>query len=162
MSWSPQEIDLLAQLWPTHSGTQLGSLMGKTRNAIIGKAHRIGLPPKKKGVWPRTMMTTRSAHETAKAAVKPKKPKIATVKAPTPIAPPLPPVDGGVHIMDLQPHHCRAIVAHGSDGLARYCGAPRSSRLRTRLGKPVVGLDGLEQYERTSYCASHTAIFFQA
>jgi hypothetical protein len=45
-----------------------------------------------------------------------------------------------VHIplMELQHHHCREVTGTGEDGLALYCGHPRSGR--------------------TSYCARHRRI----
>ena len=43
-----------------------------------------------------------------------------------------------IPLMDLQRHHCREVTGTGDDGLALYCGQPRSGR--------------------TSYCEQHRRI----
>ena len=46
MSWSDERVDLLRKLWSEGlSASQIaGRLGGVTRNAVIGKVHRLGLP----------------------------------------------------------------------------------------------------------------------
>ncbi len=44
MSWTPEKIQDLARLWDAGlSITQIGKNLGMTRNAVVGKAHRLGL-----------------------------------------------------------------------------------------------------------------------
>ena len=45
MSWTPEREEKLKELWKKgHSGSQIASLIGDTtRNAVIGKAHRLKL-----------------------------------------------------------------------------------------------------------------------
>ena len=46
MSWTPEKEEKLRQLWKKgHSGSQIASILGDgtTRNAVIGKAHRLNL-----------------------------------------------------------------------------------------------------------------------
>tara|TARA_B100000029_G_scaffold188852_1_gene186558 strand:+ start:1075 stop:1572 length:498 start_codon:yes stop_codon:yes gene_type:complete len=45
MSWTPEREEKLKELWKKgHSGTQIANLLGNTtRNAVIGKAHRLKL-----------------------------------------------------------------------------------------------------------------------
>ena len=45
MSWTPEKEQKLRQLWKKgHSGSQIASMLGDTtRNAVIGKAHRLNL-----------------------------------------------------------------------------------------------------------------------
>jgi hypothetical protein len=43
-----------------------------------------------------------------------------------------------IPLIELQHHHCREVTGMGEDGLALYCGWPRSGR--------------------TSYCAQHRQI----
>ena len=59
-----------------------------------------------------------------------------------------PPTSGeGIALMDLERYHCRAIVGHGQDGLARYC------------GHEIVGFEFRGQVLRTSYCEHHNNVY---
>jgi GcrA cell cycle regulator len=45
MNWTDEETALLARLWGEgHSGAEIGRRLGKTRNAVLGRVHRDGLP----------------------------------------------------------------------------------------------------------------------
>lgn len=45
MEWTAKAIDLLRALWDEgHSTAEIGRRMGVTKNAIVGKAHRLDLP----------------------------------------------------------------------------------------------------------------------
>ena len=45
MSWTPERVKELTELWKKgHTASQIASLLGDTtRNAVIGKAHRLNL-----------------------------------------------------------------------------------------------------------------------
>ena len=44
MSWNEENVSLLRDLWDQGLPTsQIGKLLGFTKNAVVGKAHRIGL-----------------------------------------------------------------------------------------------------------------------
>lgn len=44
-SWTDAAIQKLRALWAEgHSTARIGDMMGLTKNAIVGKAHRLGLP----------------------------------------------------------------------------------------------------------------------
>lgn len=118
-AWTDERAKALADLWGAgFSASQCAfHLGGVTRNAVIGKVHRLRLPVRK-GV----------AKE--RAAIKPKvwkprkPPKLVIVKLP----PPPPPVlwDGpSIGMLDDRLSHfmCREIVA-GSGMETMFCGAP--------------------------------------
>ncbi|MBV6632682.1 MAG: global cell cycle regulator GcrA-like protein [Alphaproteobacteria bacterium] len=44
MTWTDERVDVLRQLWDEgKTASQIASVLGITRNAVIGKAHRIGV-----------------------------------------------------------------------------------------------------------------------
>ena len=94
-----------------------------TRNAVIGRAHRLGITG------------THKVMNREPKAPKPPKDRLVVVKrnvAPiAPIEPP--PVCEPVGFMDLEPHHCRWTMGKGPDGLATFCGA------RHKLGSSFCG-----------------------
>jgi GcrA cell cycle regulator len=87
MSWTDERVELLKKMWAEgQSASQIAKeLGGVTRNAVIGKVHRLGLSNR--------AGSTASAATEAKAAPKPKaeaKPKPAPKPAPAPKAEPAP------------------------------------------------------------------------
>ncbi len=47
MDWNDETIARLRQLWQEgHSTAEIGRRMGVTKNAVVGKAHRLALPPR--------------------------------------------------------------------------------------------------------------------
>ena len=64
--WVPRRIQALRIMW--HQGvstTVIADTLGTTRNAVVGKARRLGLPERKDG-QPRPSNTTASRWERAK------------------------------------------------------------------------------------------------
>lgn len=129
----------------------------KTSNAVIGLIHRMGLR-KVRGQRATKWMVSEKGEIISRAGkepgAQPKAPKTqqsrvsnnhvggrALRPAPVaaPVAPAEPPPVGGVGLLDLQHHHCRAILGRGVDGLAVFCGASKSSG---------------------SYCADHGRMFY--
>ncbi|MFN7610116.1 MAG: GcrA family cell cycle regulator [bacterium] len=46
-NWPLEKIDLLRSLWARgDSGSEIGRIMGISKNAVVGKAHRLRLPPR--------------------------------------------------------------------------------------------------------------------
>ncbi len=47
MAWTEAQIADLKRLWMAgHSTSRIGTVLGVSKNAVIGKAHRIKLPPR--------------------------------------------------------------------------------------------------------------------
>lgn len=50
-NWIPEQISTLETLWSQGQPTSfIGAQVGKTKNAVIGKAHRLGLATHVKGI----------------------------------------------------------------------------------------------------------------
>lgn len=138
-AWADWETEIVKTCWgkPNESaGTIAKKLDGKSRNAVIGKAHRLRL------------VTTRkpSSHQglvippRGKQEKKPKKPKWMTTP-PTFLPPDRPIADiDPISIMKLTSITCKAVVGSGCDGLAVYCGD--------------------EVFPGQSWCPAHCAIYF--
>ena len=44
-SWTARQIEILIRMAKAeHSSAEIGEVLGKSRNAIIGKCHRLGIP----------------------------------------------------------------------------------------------------------------------
>ncbi len=46
--WPAWKLDYLREQWPHQSASAIANHLGTTKNAVIGKAHRLGLPPKRR------------------------------------------------------------------------------------------------------------------
>ena len=128
--WPKEDTELLTLKWSEgFSGGQIskGVFEGKyTRNAIIGKVHRLGLPPR--------LVTVRAARP-SRARVRPKRAsrRVAVKQFSPPLPTPiivrrLPATPAKPTIwktgMELEPHDCRWIYGDPQeDGVEyRYCG----------------------------------------
>ena len=66
MSWTDEDIERLKKLWSEgHSTAEIGRLIGKSKNAVVGKAHRLSLaarpsPIKKSSVTPKPVETPKA------------------------------------------------------------------------------------------------------
>jgi len=144
-TWSDEDITSLKEEWQKGTTvTEIGKLIGKTRNAVIGKAFRLRLerrcsrngytipvPSQKKKAKTKRIRKTKNMAIIGKKAVAPRFYPMAvpiTDKAP-------------ITIMGLNASTCHAIVGHGPDGLAVYCGD------FTFADKP--------------YCEGHCAMYYQ-
>lgn len=47
MTWTPELVERLRELWAEgHSTAEIGRMIGLSKNAVVGKAHRMKLPPR--------------------------------------------------------------------------------------------------------------------
>lgn len=145
--WNEERVNILTVNWKTHSAAEIAMAIGTSRNAVIGKGHRLKLGAKR----PRLLPGTHRDRYVAKRAKKRRERREAAKAPPKPVEPiqPPQPVEGGVSIMDLHDGHCRGIVGLGPDNLARYCGAQKEGRIRTRAG-----------YMQSAYCIAHGHLYY--
>lgn len=99
MVWTDERIELLKSLWGEGLTTgEIGKRLGVSKNAVVGKAHRLGLKGR-----PSPIKRTRKAAKPEKA----EKPA-----APTPA------------IMELQGPTCRWPIGDPREPDFHFCGAP--------------------------------------
>lgn len=104
MVWTDERIEQLKALWADGLTTgEIGKQLGVSKNAVVGKAHRLGL----KG---RPSPIKRAAKPPRKAAPKAKEPeqKIRSV-------------------VDLSAHTCRWPIGDPKEPGFHFCGAPSMS-----------------------------------
>jgi GcrA cell cycle regulator len=78
--WSDNELTILRDMWVgQYSSSQIGKEVGKTRNAVIGKAHRLHLPKRK----PRQAPTPLLPYVLKKKVLKKEVVRKKTVREPT-------------------------------------------------------------------------------
>ncbi|HEY4547772.1 MAG TPA: GcrA family cell cycle regulator [Pedomonas sp.] len=104
MSWTDERIELLKQLWEKgSSASQIAEELGEgvTRNAVIGKAHRLGLKARPSPV--------KAGAPKKAAAAAPKKPKVVTKPK-------------RVTLLDLSDKICKWPHGHPGDEDFHFCG----------------------------------------
>jgi GcrA cell cycle regulator len=108
MSWTDDRIELLRRLWDSgKSASQIADELGHgvTRNAVIGKAHRLGLRARPSPVKPEVG---------AKIAPAPTQPRrIKTEAKPARIT-----------LLDLNERICKWPIGHPGDEDFHFCGKP--------------------------------------
>ncbi|XWN32215.1 MAG: GcrA family cell cycle regulator [Devosia sp.] len=140
MSWTDERIELLRKLWADGlSASQIAGTLGDvTRNAVIGKIHRLGLSGRVKAPS-QTRTPRRPAPMRPKpAAAAPSQPRVMAVGNTVVkvverevVAPPPPvleeaavvPIHGGISLLDLSATSCRWPVGDPSEADFRFCGA---------------------------------------
>jgi len=153
--WTDERVATVKRLWADGlSASQIAQRIGGvSRNAVIGKVHRMGLPPrcsnkkgrparqprprKRKQFAPVSRLTGFRSAENSQVARKPDGPPLEIVGLPPPrndVA--------QVTMEGLKDHHCRWPV-----------GDPR---------KPGFGYCGCDKMQGGPYCAEHAAIAFVA
>ncbi|MEC7289460.1 MAG: GcrA family cell cycle regulator [Pseudomonadota bacterium] len=155
MAWTEDRVEVLKKLWAEgHSASQIAKeLGGVTRNAVIGKVHRLGLsgratpsrpvkrPPRLARPKPRvqpdgTVITPKPQRVVAETVLKPNE-KVAMLAA----LPPQPLADGeAATILTLRDSMCKWPIGDPADPKFAFCG-------RKSVNGP--------------YCAEHGKVAFQ-
>jgi GcrA cell cycle regulator len=158
MSWTDERVELLKKLWNQGlSASQIAAELagGVTRNAVIGKVHRLGLSgrtkaPSPQPVRPRKAVTRAPSHPMTHApqvrgnlalSPKPVAPAPVIEIAPAPSPEIVIPVSERVTIMDLRESMCRWPHGDPTSEEFRFCGAKSSPG--------------------TPYCPYHSQIAYQ-
>lgn len=135
MSWTDERVEVLKKLWiEGKTASQIASeLGGVTRNAVIGKVHRLGLSGRPSPI------KRKPKKEKAVSRVAKKK---ATVK---PISRPVVqddlPADGGACMLELKESMCKWPIGDPKSDNFRFCGQKSASGL--------------------PYCEGHAAVAYQ-
>lgn len=140
--WTPKQEQLLALLWPDRS-VQLQDIVsqfpGMTRNAVVGKAHRMKLAARRQPGDPNAPKRPRVRLSREPLAPKRVDPPIVRIPVPT-IDDLTIPQDQRKALLDLTATDCRWPVGHVGEPDFFFCGAPKM--------------------EGKSYCAGHCARAF--
>lgn len=148
--WTAERIEVLTDMWSAgNSGSEIaGTLGGVTRNAVIGKAHRLGLAghqdkaarDDRKALFMRVTSKRSRRREKATAPTHtPTRAQIAEHLGTAPLPAEDTPTGPLVMFADLEAHHCRA--PYGDPKL------------------PGFGFCGCKKVPGTSYCAEHLRRF---
>lgn len=150
MDWTAEAIDQLRAFWDEgHSTAEIGRRMGISKNAVVGKAHRLDLPPRpspirREGAAPAVLPLERTPPQPRRApAPAPQPPRAAAPAPQRPAA--LPP----------QPGPQGSPVLRGFTRATRSCcwplGEPGTSGFRFCAGEALTG---------KPYCPEHAAVAY--
>ena len=151
MSWTDERVTLLRKLWVEgKTAKEIASVLGNgiTRNAVIGKAHRLKLsgrvsPAQQNDKIKPRQKVDRAVMKNRKVihvdvAQAPPRPSTILANTPAPQAP-----KGGVQMADLRERHCRWPHGDPRDADFHFCGAPA-----------LVGLPYCDHHCRAAYHSS--------
>jgi hypothetical protein len=113
--WPDNERETLRELWSTNAAAAIALVLGRTRNAVIGMARRMNLPPK---------ANTGGGYHPKPGTVRNTHPKVSLKKVIHRVEP-RPEASGPVPLMEALSHHCRSVLdLKDKDGLPMVCGKP--------------------------------------
>jgi GcrA cell cycle regulator len=157
MSWTDERIEQLKQMWDKGmSASQIAEALagGITRNAVIGKAHRLGLKARPSPVKSDSSKRAAPAPAVAEAALEVEATPRPVASAPVAAAPVVaapavlkkpkpaaPAKSAKVTLLDLTERICKWPIGHPGDDDFHFC------------GKPV--------QPGTPYCPEHCAVAYQ-
>lgn len=144
-TWNEERVELLKELWGAgKTAAEIAQQLGEniTRNAVIGKAHRLGLSgrvspiqkkAKKAAKAPAAAKTPTAVASATAATAAPRQPRSVYVDTPK--------ENGGVSLMELKDRMCHWPIGDPKKPGFHFCG-----------DASVPGVP---------YCAEHTAVAYQ-
>lgn len=134
MEWSPERVAELTRLWNAGWSTaEIGRSLGISKNAVVGKAHRMRLSSRPSPI--KRSLRPAGYRPTPSAATMPPLPRVGNASAAMTAAPPPPP-----KVVELSSQTCSWPIGHPGDSDFHFCVE------RAVAGKP--------------YCASHAAMAY--
>ena len=129
MAWTEDRVEILTKLWAEGlSASQIAKELGEvTRNAVIGKVHRLGLSGRAKPSNPTKKPTRKTTAARTRAARLPSAPRKqrSTISVP----PPPPPIEAKpmangkyATILTIRDHMCKWPIGDPSTSEFRFCG----------------------------------------
>jgi len=157
MDWSAEAIERLRALWAEgHSTAEIGRRMGISKNAVVGKAHRLNLParpsPIRREATPRQAMP-RVATPRPAPAPRPVAPVVARPAVPPMVARPVAPAAPVAVVRSFPAPAPRPVFARA--GSQKSCcwpiGEPGTSGFRFCAAEAVMG---------KPYCGEHASLAY--
>ena len=149
MDWTEADIARLREFWAKgHSTSEIGRLMGISKNAVVGKAHRLKLPSRPSPI--------RARGSSPKPVRLPRVKASAPTPAPRPLETPRStnmPLDVAITVTPLPPPPAARPARHGSDRLCAYPMGEPGTRGFRYCDAPV-------EDTKQPYCPEHRALCF--
>jgi GcrA cell cycle regulator len=132
MSWTDERVEVLKKLWSEGlSASQIAKeLGGVTRNAVIGKVHRLGLSGRATPSRPPSRIVRTHRPRPAMRPAMRLNPGIAPSLPPIPVDPQPLPNGEFATVLDLSEHICKWPIGDPGDPRFQFCGR------KTKAGAP--------------------------
>lgn len=156
MSWTPERIGELEKLWAEGLSTaEIGRRLGVSKNAVVGKAHRLRLPGRQSPIDPARRQARKAAADKARSAqpkpaarvTRPAPEKVAAAK-PAMAAAKAPPPPRRKRSADQKGPACQWPFGDPRLPGFHFCGAP------SEPGKPYCDEHCARAYNRVSSSSS--------